>query len=125
MSGLLERELRDGFTQTGNVLSVWKVKSLWPFSVDEFQDLPIQSGQVLKAKNFKRCCILLVPCRTGWPDTYVRGMTQLPRILSGYQRARIEQGTVSISNMENLRAFSKVAGDIVWINLFLSKELQK
>ena len=29
-------------------------------SVHEFQDLPIQFGQVLKAKNFNRCCILLV-----------------------------------------------------------------
>ena len=26
----------------------------------EFQDLPIQFGQVLKAKNFNRCCILMV-----------------------------------------------------------------
>ena len=28
--------------------------------MDEFQDLPIQFGQVLKAKNFNRCVILLV-----------------------------------------------------------------
>ena len=29
-------------------------------SVDEFQHLPMQFGQVLKAKKFSRCCILLV-----------------------------------------------------------------
>ena len=29
-------------------------------SLDEFQNLPIQFGQVLKAKNFSRYCILLV-----------------------------------------------------------------
>ena len=29
-------------------------------SVDEFQDLLTQSGQVLKAKTFNRCVILLV-----------------------------------------------------------------
>ena len=29
-------------------------------SVDEFQDLPIQFAQVLTAKNFNRCGILLV-----------------------------------------------------------------
>ena len=28
--------------------------------MDKFQDLPIQFGQVLKAKNFNRCGILLV-----------------------------------------------------------------
>ena len=33
--------------------------------VDEFQDLPIQFGQVLKAKNFNRCSIFLV--RLGGP----------------------------------------------------------
>ena len=37
-------------------------------SVDEFQDLPIQFWQVLKAKNFNRCGILLVGL--GGPNTY-------------------------------------------------------
>ena len=37
-------------------------------SVDEFQDLPIQFGQVLKAKGFNRCGIFA--CRTVWPDAY-------------------------------------------------------
>ena len=32
-------------------------------SVDEFQNLPIQYEQVLKAKNCNRCCIL--PVRLG------------------------------------------------------------
>ena len=36
-----------------------RVKSVC-LSVDEFQDLLIQFGQVLKAKNFNGCCILLV-----------------------------------------------------------------
>ena len=37
-----------------------RVICLYGLSVDEFQVLPIQFGQVLKAKNFSGCCILLV-----------------------------------------------------------------
>ena len=65
MSGLLQTEVRDGFMQTGTPKMLCckhggsRVKlSLWPFC--GFQHLPIQSGQVLKAKNFNRCGILPV-----------------------------------------------------------------
>ena len=40
-----------------NMAFTSKVVSLSGLSVDEFQGLPIQFGQVLKAKNFIRCCI--------------------------------------------------------------------
>ena len=70
-----------------------------PFLSDEFQDLPIQFGQVLKAKNFIECCILLVGL--GGPTLLKKnriyemrigvfpchGMAELPRILLGMNEA--------------------------------------
>ena len=41
-------------------MAVHERSCLSGLSVDEFQDLPIQFGQVLKAKNFNRCRISLV-----------------------------------------------------------------
>ena len=41
-------------------MAVQERSCLSGLSVDEFQDLPIQFGQVFKAKNFNRGCILLV-----------------------------------------------------------------
>ena len=41
-------------------MAVHERSCLSGLSVDEFQDLPIQFGQVLKAKILSRCCILLV-----------------------------------------------------------------
>ena len=69
--------------------------------MDEFQDLPIQFGQVLKAKNFNRCGILLVGL--GGPtlkkkNIYLKlasgvfpchGMAELPRILFGHEGGKI------------------------------------
>ena len=60
-------EDRDGFTQTGTHkmlcckrgCSGEKLSRLW-LSVCEFQDLPIQFWQVLKAKNFNRCHITVL-----------------------------------------------------------------
>ena len=66
MSDLLETGVRDGFMQTGTPKMFsckhggLLVKLSSGFCVDEFQDLPIRSGQVLKAKNCNGCCILLV-----------------------------------------------------------------
>ena len=67
MSGLLETEVRDGFMRTGTPKMLRckhgdsRVRlSLSGLSVDEFQDLPIQFVQVLKAKIFKRRGILLI-----------------------------------------------------------------
>ena len=41
-------------------MAVHEGSCLSGLSVDEFQDLLTQSGQVLKAKTFNRCHILLV-----------------------------------------------------------------
>ena len=68
MSGLLETEVRDDFMQTGTPKllcckhggSQHQRSRFSGLSVGEFQDLPIQLEQVLKAKNFNRCCILPV-----------------------------------------------------------------
>ena len=58
--------MRDGFMQTGTPKMLCckhggsRMKlSLW-LSVDDLQHLPIQFGQVLKAKNFNRCGVLPV-----------------------------------------------------------------
>ena len=67
MSGLLETEVREGFMRTGTPKMLCckhgdsRVRlSLSGLSVDEFQDLPIQFVQVLKAKIFNRRGILLI-----------------------------------------------------------------
>ena len=68
MSGLFETEVRDDFMQSGTPKllcykhggSQHQRSGLSGLSVDEFQDLPIQFEQVLKAKNFNRCCSLPV-----------------------------------------------------------------
>ena len=49
--------MRDGLVQTGSAKMLCCLSGL---SVQEFRDLSIQFGQILKAKNFNRCCTLLV-----------------------------------------------------------------
>ena len=49
-------------------------------SVNEFQDLPIQFGQCLEAKNFNRCGILLVGL--GGP-TLLKSMADYPEFSLG------------------------------------------
>ena len=41
-------------------MAVHEQSCLSGLSVDEFQNLPIQFGQVLKARNFNGSCILLL-----------------------------------------------------------------
>ena len=65
--------------------------------MDEFQDLPIQFGQVLKAKKFNQCCVL--PVGLGGPTLIKKamkrqsgvfpchGMAELPTILLGMKEA--------------------------------------
>ena len=68
MSGLLETEVRDGFVQTGTRKMLCckhggsRVKlSLWPFLICTIsRTYRYNLGHVLKAKNFNRCCTLLV-----------------------------------------------------------------
>ena len=80
-------------------MAVHEWSCLSGLSVDEFQDLPIQFGQVLKAKNFNRCGILLVGL--GGPTLMNKtmkwesgvfpchGMAELPRILFGHERGNL------------------------------------
>ena len=75
-------------------------------SVDEFQDLPIQFGHVLKAKNFNRCGILLVGL--GGPTLLKKtmkwesgvfpchGMAELPRILCGHERGNLRNTRLAL-----------------------------
>ena len=49
-------------------MAVHELSYLSGLSVDEFQDLPIQFGQNLKAKSFNAFCTLLVGL--DGPDTY-------------------------------------------------------
>ena len=74
--------------------------------MDEFQDLPIQFGQVLKAKNFNRCAILLVG--RGGPTLMKKtmkresgvfpchGMEELPRIRFGHERSSLRSTRVAL-----------------------------
>ena len=57
MSGLLETEVRDGFMQTGTPKML---RCKHGDSRVKIQHLPIQFAQVLEAKNFNKCCVLLV-----------------------------------------------------------------
>ena len=78
-------------------MAVHEWSCLSGLSVDEFQDLLTQSGQVLKAKAFNRGVILLVGL--GGPTLMKKtmkwesgvfpchGMAELPRILFGHERA--------------------------------------
>ena len=64
--------------------------------MDEFQDLPIQFGQVLRAKNVNGCGILLVELGGIYKKKIhemrigvfpCHGMAELPRILLGRNEA--------------------------------------
>ena len=57
--------------------------------MDEFQHLPIQFGQVLKAKNFNRCGVL--PVGVGDPT--------FPRILFRHERGNLRSRRVALINM--------------------------
>ena len=75
-------------------------------SVDEFQDLLTQSGQVLKAKIYSRCVILLVGL--GGPTLMKKtmkwesgvlpchGMAELPRILFGHERGNLRSTRLAL-----------------------------
>ena len=63
--------------------------------MDEFQDLTIQFGQVLKAKNFNLCVILLVGL--GGPGVFpCHGMAELPRILFGHERGNLRSTRLAL-----------------------------
>ena len=75
-------------------------------SVDEFQDLPIQFGHVLTAKNVNGGCILLVGL--GGPTLIKKsikwesglfpchGMAELPRILFGHERGKLRSTRLAL-----------------------------
>ena len=75
-------------------------------SVDGFQDLPIQFGQVLKAKNFNRCGILLVGLggttlmkkTMKWESGVFpcHGMAELPRIRFGHERGSLRSTRLAL-----------------------------
>ena len=87
-------------------MAVHEWSCLSGLSVDEFQDLPIQFGQVLKAKNFNRCGILLVGL--GGPTLMRKtmkwesgvfpchGMAELPRILFGHERGNFRSTRLAL-----------------------------
>ena len=87
-------------------MAVHEWSCLSGLSVDEFQDLLTQSGQVLKAKIFSRCVILLVGL--GGPTLMKKtmkwesgvlpchGMVQLPRILFGHERGNLRSTRLAL-----------------------------
>ena len=87
-------------------MAVHEWSCLSGLSVDEFQDLPIQFGQVLKAKNFNRCGILLVGL--GGPTLMRKtmkwesgvfpchGMAELTRILFGHERGNFRSTRLAL-----------------------------
>ena len=75
--------------------------------MDEFQDLSIQFGQVLKAKNFNSCCILL-PLSCNLADDEVRNKI---KTIPGCSRFIEGQNVISANIMRrtaeiNLGCFS-------------------
>ena len=87
-------------------MAVHEWSCLSGLSVDEFQDLLTQSGQVSKAKTFNRCVILLVGL--GGPTLMKKtmkwesgvfpchGMAELPRILFGYERGNLRSTRLAL-----------------------------
>ena len=87
-------------------MAVHEWSCLSGLSVDEFQDLLTQSGQVLKAKTFNRCGILLVGL--GGPTLMKKtmkgesgvfpchGMAELPRILLGHERGKLRSTRLAL-----------------------------
>ena len=87
-------------------MAVHEWSCLSGLSVDEFQDLLTQSGQVLKAKAFNRCVILLVGL--GGPTLMKKtmkresgvfpchGMAELPRILFGHERGNLRSTRLAL-----------------------------
>ena len=87
-------------------MAVYEWSCLSGLSVDEFQDLLTQSGQVLKAKTFNRCVILLVGL--GGPTLMKKtmkwesgvfpchGMAELPRILFGHERSNLRSTRLAL-----------------------------
>ena len=76
--------------------------SLW-LSVDDLQHLPIQFGQVLKAKNFNRCGVL--PVGLGDPTLKKKiyemrigdlPLAELPRILFGRERGNLRSTRLAL-----------------------------
>ena len=88
----------------GTAVHQWSCLS--GLSVDEFQDLLIQIGQVLKAKMFNRCCILLVGLggptlrkkSVKWEsgDLPFHGMAELPRILFGREEGNLRSTRLAL-----------------------------
>ena len=88
-----------GGTVVGSVvnMAVYEWSCLSGLSVDDLQHLPIQFGQVLKAKNFNRCGVL--PVGVGGPTLRKKiskwesvvflcdGMAEFPRTLLGMSEA--------------------------------------
>ena len=72
-------------------MAVHEWSCLSGLAVDEFQDLLTQSGQVLKAKTFNRCVILLVG--SGWPDTYEKNYEMRIGSLPLWWNGRITQNS--------------------------------
>ena len=85
---------------------VHKWSCLSGLSVDEFQDLLTQSGQVLKAKTFNGCVILLVglggptlmKTTMKWESGVFpcHGMAELPRILFGHERGTLRSTRLAL-----------------------------
>ena len=87
-------------------MAVHEWSCLSGLSVDEFQYLLTQSGQVLKAKTFNRCVILLVGL--GGPTLMKKtmkwesgvfpchGMAELPRILFGHERGNLRSTRLAL-----------------------------
>ena len=115
-------------------MAVHEWSCLSGLSVDEFQDLLTQSGQVLKAKTFNRCVILLVGL--GGPTLMKKtmkwesgvfpchGMAELPRILFGHERGNLRSTRLAL--IEFLATYSGVGLvcavnlDFGFLNRFLS-----
>ena len=90
-------------------MAVHEWSCLSGLSVDEFQDLPIQFGQVLKDKNFNQCGILLVglggptlrkknkKCMKWESGVFpCHGMAELPRILFGHERGNLRSTRLAL-----------------------------
>ena len=109
-------------------MAVHEWSCLSGLSVDEFQDLLTQSGQVLKAKTFDGCGILLVGL--GGPTLmkktmkwesgvfHCHGMAELPRILFGHERGNLKSTRLALIEWlkrgQRKRFLAKYLG--VWIS---------
>ena len=97
-------------------MAVHEWSCLSGISVHDFQDLPIQFGQVLNAKISNRCCTLLVGLggptlvkkSTEWqPGVFpCHGMAELPRICLG-----MNEGTWKARDWPSSNGWSATGGE--------------